>query len=115
MIILDMLMITLGLAAVYSTNVYLKYTLFTLSTLALILIFYILFEPDNKPDDLDENTLQKSKKANIFTTVLWMLYPIVWILSNQGFHIISIPGATLSYMILDVLAKAAFGIFFVFG
>lgn len=115
MVILDLLMITLGLAAVYSTNFYMKYTLFTLSTIAMIFIFIILFLPENKPADIDEQTLEKSRKANIFTTVLWSLYPIVWILSHQGFHIISIPGATLAYMILDVLAKAVFGIFFVFS
>lgn len=109
MIFLDLLMIILGLAAVYSSNLYLKYTLFILSTGAMIALFYILFNPKHKSPHLDEKTLKKSNDANIYTTVLWSLYPLVWIMSNQGLEIFSTSHATLAYMILDVLAKAAFG------
>lgn len=109
MIFLDLLMIILGLAAVYSSNLYLKYALFLLSTGAMIALFYILFNPKHKSPHLDEKTLKKSNDANLYTTVLWSLYPLVWIMSNQGLGIFSTSHATLAYMILDVLAKAAFG------
>lgn len=112
MIVLDLAMIALGLAAVFSSNLYMKYTLFALSTIAMILIFTILFSSKTKPVDISQKDLDKSFKANLFTGILWTLYPVVWILSNQGFNVLSIADATLGYMILDVLAKAVLGIVF---
>ena len=114
MIVLDLAMIALGLAAVFSSNLYVKYTLFALSTIAMILIFTILFSSKTKikAEDIDKKDLDKSFNANLYTGILWTLYPVVWILSNQGFNVLSISNATLGYMILDVLAKAVLGVVF---
>lgn len=57
---------------------------------------------------LNEQTVQKSNHANAYTTIFWSLYLIVWILSKQGLCMLSNPQATLAYVVLDVLAKAAF-------
>lgn len=125
MIFLDLVMISLGLAAVFTSNLYAKYTLFALSTIAMILIFIILFRAGSfkntyensnvtdTDDDVVQTTLDKSFNANIYTIVLWTLYPVVWILSDQGFSVLSLSNTTFSYMILDVLAKAVFGFVFV--
>lgn len=44
LVILDVIMISLGLAAVYAQNNLLKYSLFILSTLSMFAIFYILLQ-----------------------------------------------------------------------
>ncbi|BAY09002.1 bacteriorhodopsin [Calothrix sp. NIES-2098] len=41
--------------------------------------------------------------------VLWICYPIVWILGAEGFHVISVGWETLCYSVLDVCAKVGFG------
>lgn len=115
LIILDIFMILLGLGAVYANNTVLKYSLFTLSTISMIGIFYILFNPQNKSSELDSEAVKKSENANIYTTVLWTMYPIVWMFGSSSLKYLSIPNETLLYMILDVLAKALFGIIFVFS
>ena len=43
-------------------------------------------------------------------TVLWIGYPIVWILAAQGIQIINTTWETFFYAVLDVTAKVVFGI-----
>lgn len=40
---------------------------------------------------------------------IWMAYPIVWILANTGFNVISSVAESACYTILDVAAKVGFG------
>ena len=42
--------------------------------------------------------------------VLWTGYPIVWLLSNTGFNIISDAGQTMLYTLLDLASKVGFGL-----
>ncbi|WP_341529402.1 bacteriorhodopsin [Nostoc sp. UHCC 0302] len=41
--------------------------------------------------------------------VLWICYPIVWILGAEGFRVISVGWETLCYAVLDLCAKVGFG------
>jgi bacteriorhodopsin len=40
---------------------------------------------------------------------IWTAYPLVWILANTGFNVISSTAESACYTILDVAAKVAFG------
>lgn len=42
-------------------------------------------------------------------TVLWICYPIVWLLGAEGFRVISVGWETLCYAVLDLFAKVGFG------
>ncbi|MEH1830951.1 MAG: bacteriorhodopsin [Nostoc sp.] len=41
--------------------------------------------------------------------VLWTLYPIVWILSPEGFNALGQGGETMGYTLLDIASKVGFG------
>lgn len=42
-------------------------------------------------------------------TVLWICYPIVWLIGSEGFRIITVGWETALYAILDLCAKVGFG------
>jgi bacteriorhodopsin len=42
--------------------------------------------------------------------VLWSLYPIVWLLGTEGFGAVGTGTEVFLFLILDFLAKIAFGI-----
>ncbi len=121
LILLDVLMIGLGLAAVYSLSIGMKSLFFILSTLCMFGIFYILLTPENNMIDnpninekQKKDLIQKSKNANIYTITIWTIYPIIWLIGLHGFQYINIPIETLCYLILDFLAKPMFAFLFVF-
>lgn len=42
--------------------------------------------------------------------VLWIAYPIVWLLGAEGFRVINVGWETLCYAVLDLCAKVGFGL-----
>lgn len=51
----------------------------------------------------------------VMLTVLWILYPVVWILGTEGASIFSAGVEVFFYAVLDVLAKIGFGIILLHG
>lgn len=41
--------------------------------------------------------------------VLWTLYPVVWILSAEGFNLLNAGGEAMGYTLLDIASKVGFG------
>jgi bacteriorhodopsin len=48
-------------------------------------------------------------------TVLWFIYPILWVLGTEGTSTIDLTGEILVFAVIDVLAKVGFGIILVLG
>ena len=48
-------------------------------------------------------------------TVLWFIYPILWVLGTEGTGAIGLTGEILVFAVIDVLAKVGFGIVLVMG
>jgi bacteriorhodopsin len=57
-------------------------------------------------DSRVNNLFQKLRNILI---VLWIGYPIVWILGAEGFRVINVGFETACYAILDLFAKVGFG------
>lgn len=116
MIVLDFIMILMGLGAVYAHSNFIKYALFILSFISMTAIFYILHNPSKQTLERQETneSVKKSKAAIEYTTIIWTIYPVIWLLGKNTSNVLSRQNETLSYMVLDVLAKAVFGIIFVF-
>jgi len=53
------------------------------------------------------------QRAMNLTVVTWMVYPIIWILS-EGTETISVEGENIAYTVLDILSKSVFGWILVF-
>jgi bacteriorhodopsin len=47
------------------------------------------------------------------TIVLWVAYPIVWLVGTEGLNVVGLYAETAGFMILDLLAKVGFGVILV--
>jgi bacteriorhodopsin len=81
------------------------------STAFLLVLLYFLF------GTLTEKAQRLGGQArSTFTTlrnvvlVLWLVYPIWWIVGTEGLGVISLGIETAGFMVLDVTAKIGFGI-----
>jgi bacteriorhodopsin len=92
-----------------------KWFWFIVSSIAFVIIPYLLFtkvmKQSNKLADPAKTSLFRSVAG--FLTILWVIYPIVWYLSPVGTGAISELATNTAYAILDILAKAVFGLWIV--
>ena len=113
---LDIFMIVTGLiASVVSTENSMPWYVF--SCLALIVITLLLFNTVYK---LSQKLLKPSASKlyinlTVFLTIIWVIYPIVWILGDTGTATISTVSENMAYAILDLTAKVGFGLLLIAG
>jgi len=107
---LDVFMILTGLAATLSGVWINRIIWWAVSTGALIALLYILVG----------SLTRRSKEmggdaASLFTTlrniviVLWLAYPVVWLVGTEGAGFIGLGSETAIFAVLDVAAKVGFG------
>jgi bacteriorhodopsin len=108
---LDVFMILTGVIAALETTPAYRILWWGISTGALLALLYILV------GTLSEQARGKSPEvAKLFTTlrnltiVLWLLYPVIWILGTEGtIGILPLYWETAAFMVLDLSAKVGFG------
>ena len=105
----DVYMIITGLVAGL-VNDATKYVWFLTSTIAFLVVLYILLV-----QFLGQARARGGEVGRLFrilstlTLVLWICYPIVWLLGTEGFGIFPLPVEVILYAVLDVVAKIGFG------
>ncbi|NBU33058.1 DUF1422 family protein [bacterium] len=111
---LDVYMIITG---VFATLTEQKWPWYVFSCVALFLIVYMLYVV----------VLNESKKVAgpkvtklymslaMFLSVLWIAYPVVWYLAGSGVGTLSFETENAVYAVLDVTAKAVFGLVLLAG
>lgn len=116
LVFLDVYMIVTGFfAALADTNT--KWVWYTLSSVALVIIVYMLYVSMMKT----AKSVGGSKLASLYTTltvylsVIWVAYPVVWLLGSTGQGKISFKTENMVYAILDLLAKVGFGLLLVWN
>ena len=110
----DIVMIVTGLFANLSSNTNNQRFWFVLSCIAFLVVIWQMYGP------VREQAKNLGAGANKFFTnmltyllVLWFIYPIVWLLGTSGYDKISLGAEVSIYAVLDLCAKAVFGIFLV--
>lgn len=105
----DVYMILTGLIAGLLNDAS-KYVWFITSTVAFVVVLYILIV-----QLLGQARARGGEVGRLFRTlstltlVLWICYPIVWLLGTEGFGILPLAVEVIIYAILDVTAKIGFG------
>lgn len=109
-VIADVLMILTGLVAGPTTGV-VSGVFFVLSSIFFAVVLYLLWGPVRAEAMQGETEGGSGLFFTLATmlTVLWILYPIVWIIAPEGFFLIGQGPEVFLFMVLDVLAKIAFG------
>jgi len=88
-----------------------KYLWYLISCTAFLAIVYLLLIPYRQeaktryPDGTDAF----NRLVGVLL-VLWALYPVVWILSPEGWGVFGPTGEASGFTVLDVLAKVGFGL-----
>ncbi|KTG10593.1 rhodopsin [Haloprofundus marisrubri] len=109
---LDVFMIVTGVIAAFESVAAYRILWWGISTGALLVLLYVLV------GTLSEQANRKSPEvARLFSTlrnltiVLWLLYPVVWILGTEGtIGILPLYWETAAFMVLDLSAKVGFGV-----
>ncbi|ABG04982.1 rhodopsin [Rubrobacter xylanophilus DSM 9941] len=111
LIALDVVMILTGLWAGATVNVAGRAILFIISTAAFIGVLYLLVSRlFAEASRRTPAVAQIFRTLAVLTIVLWICYPIVWLIGTEGFGAVSLSVEVFLFMVLDLLAKVGFGL-----
>jgi bacteriorhodopsin len=81
------------------------------STALLLVLLYMLFGTlTEKAQRLGSQARSKFTTLRNAIVVLWLVYPVWWLIGTEGLGVIGLGIETLGFMVLDVTAKIGFGI-----
>jgi len=112
----DILMIVTGLFGALSLNDTNKYTWFVVSCLFFLIVLAVVWGPVRAMA-----TATGGATAALYTkllgilTVLWFIYPVLWLLGSEGTDAISLNAEVAVFAVIDLLAKVGFGLVLVMG
>jgi bacteriorhodopsin len=113
----DVIMVITGLVAALSPSGSVeKWTWYVVSSGAFIAVLYLLWttlRTEAKTTGADHARLYS--RNLVFLTAVWLLYPINFLLGNEGVSAYGGTETTAGYTLLDLLSKAVYGFFALSG
>jgi bacteriorhodopsin len=114
---LDMLMIGTGAVATLSAGPGFlsegarRLIWWGVSTGFLLVLLYMLYGSlDEKASRLSGSAASTFRTLRTLIVVVWLIYPVWWIVGTEGLQVISLYIETAGFMVLDLVAKVGFGI-----
>jgi sensory rhodopsin len=86
-----------------------KWLLFAAGSLAFAGVVYYTFSSFDEAAR-GSDALPIFRKLRAFVIVLWLIYPVIWLLAPVGFGLMQLETAALVISYLDVVAKVGFGL-----
>lgn len=112
----DVLMIVTGLFAALSSDDTNRYTWYTISCGAFLAVIAIIWGPVRQAARAQGgSTFVLYGQLLAVLTVLWFIYPVLWILGTEGSGTIGLSAEVLVFAVIDVVAKVGFGLLLVGG
>ncbi len=106
----DIYMILTGLVAGYSpTSSADKWIWFLMSCGAFLAVYWVIWWPLRAEAERAGNGTTYTRNAAILS-VLWLLYPVVFLFGTDGLLIISPALSALCFTVLDLVSKVGYGI-----
>jgi bacteriorhodopsin len=88
----------------------LKWTWFIISCVAFLGVYYVIWVSLMQANNEERDDVQTTYRRNAtILSVLWLIYPLVLLVSPDGLYAISDTFAVFCIMVLDVLAKVVYG------
>lgn len=111
----DVLMIATGAVGSFETGNS-KYLWFAASCAMMLVLFYYLFNTVTKAAK-DERPAIRSLFALLrnYIAVIWIAYPVVWLIAPTGLDILTALGTDIAFMILDVITKVGIGVIIIYS
>jgi bacteriorhodopsin len=111
-IVLDVLMIETGLISSLAEAPLVKWVWFLWSCVAFLGIIYLLWVPLRKMALERGNALGMAYTKNVtFLTVIWLLYPLDFLIGPEGLKIIDDPASVWAILIMDIVAKVFYAFY----
>jgi sensory rhodopsin len=89
----------------------LKWPLFLAGSAAFAgVVYYTVRDFEAAAVESNATTAAIFRKLRAFLVVLWVIYPVIWLLSPVGFDLMNTTTATLVTAYIDVIAKVGFGL-----
>jgi bacteriorhodopsin len=110
----DVFMIATGYLAAVSPNDTARYVFYTVSCIAFLAIVVTIWGVVRRAA-VTSRTAAVYDRLLILLTVLWFIYPVLWLLGTEGLEVLSLAGEVWVFAAIDVTAKALFGILLVTG
>jgi len=109
-------MIVTGFVAALTADETNRYVWYGLSCLGFLLVLVAVWGPVYSAAKKQGGDTQKLwvTLASVLT-VLWFIYPIVWVLGTEGQAVIDLKAEITIFAIVDLLAKVGFGLLLVTG
>lgn len=109
-IVADVLMILTGVVA-GATAAFVSGLFFILSTVFFLIVLALVWGPlrSAAQEGEPEGGFGLFYTLATMLTVLWIIYPIVWLIGTEGAGLVTAPIEVFLYAVLDILAKVAFG------
>lgn len=112
----DILMIVTGLFGALSLDETHKYIWFAVSCVFFLGVLFVVWGPVRASAKAQGGEIGALyDKLLVILTVLWFIYPILWLLGTEGTETISLNAEVTVFAIIDLLAKVGFGIVLVTG
>lgn len=106
----DIYMITASALGTLSSSLFVSLVWFGIGTVAYLVFLYLLLGAlSSAADEMPSDVSGMYTKLRNLTIVLWSIYPVVWVLSGNGFGVLPPVGAEAGFVALDVLSKVVFG------
>ena len=111
LLLADVLMIVTGFFADLSSKNFDKVVWYVASCLWFLLIVIVMYTVvKRRAEAVSQATGKVYGQLLGYLTVLWFCYPIVWAIGSTGYKLIGTTSEAALYAILDVSAKAVFGV-----
>jgi bacteriorhodopsin len=76
----------------------------------LVLLYFLFASLSERVAELSAETASTFSLLRNMIAVLWLVYPIWWIVGTEGLGLVGLGVETAGFMVLDVTAKVGFGI-----
>lgn len=112
----DVGMIVAGLFASLSTDSMARWVWYVISCGFFLAVLWSIWVPVRQSAaTLGPANAALYGRLLMVLTVLWLIYPVLWVLGTEGLGIISSTVEVLVFAIIDVCAKVGFGLIVVIG
>lgn len=116
LVVADVLMILTG-AVAGGTTAFVSGLFFIISTVFFLIILALIWGPLRSAAQQGEPEGGFGLFYTLATmlTVLWIAYPIVWLIGTEGAGLVGAPIEVFLYAVLDITAKMGFGLILLGG
>lgn len=109
----DVLMIGTGLLAALSTQDAVRYSWYAISCGAFLAVVGLLYGPVRSIAKEQAGTGSLFETLLKMLTVLWFIYPVLWLFGTEGTGTISLTAEIAVFAVIDLTAKVGFGLLLV--